>query len=163
MKNLEVYRDLRGRIISLADLDHAERTLFTFLVRTASKNPSWNEFRNEWRRRVHDFYANRGLSRPEIMKTVAYRVGRDLSSRLAIAEGSAAPPDYRDDLEELIETKFRTRRAFCKATGLSEDMLSHVLSRRKHLSIEALTAALGRVGYCLHIAEQNSTADIGTS
>ena len=163
MKKLDVYRDLRGRAIPLADLDYAERSLFAYLIRTASKKLSWNEFRNDWRQRVHDFYTNRGLSRAEILKTVAYRVGRDLSSRLAIAEGSAAPPDYRDDLEELIETKFRTRRAFCKATGLSEDMLSHVLNRRKHLSIEALTSALGRVGYCLHIAEQKSTVDVGTS
>ena len=163
MKNLDEYCDLRGRTISLTDLDYAERSLFAYLVRTARNKPSWNEFRNDWRRRVHDFYANRGLSRAEIMKTAAYRVGRDLSSRLAITEGSAAPPDYRDDLKDLIETKFRTRRAFCKATGLSEDMLSHVLNRRKHLSIEALTAALGRVGYCLHIAEQKSTVDVGTS
>ena len=146
------YLDLRNRAIPLGELDYAERSLYAFLVRTAAAHPPWNEFRNEWRRRVHDFYGNRGLARRAIMKTVPYRVGRDLSSRLALAEGNAAPLDYRDELKDLIETHFRTRRAFCKATGLSEDMLSHVLNRRKHLSIDALSAALGRVGYALQIA-----------
>ncbi len=161
MKRTDVYLELHGRTISLADLDVAERALFASLVKTAKKKPDWNEFRSEWRAKVHDLYAGRGLSRSAIVKTALYQIGRDLSGRLAIAEGSAASPDYRDDLTTLIETKFGTRRAFCKATGLSEDMLSHVLSRRKHLSIEALTAALGRVGYSLHIAPQASNVDVG--
>jgi hypothetical protein len=83
---------------------------------------------------------------------VAYRVGQDLGSRLAVAAGAARPPDYRDDLEELIRTRFRTRREFCEATGISEDMLSHVLARRKHLALDTLTEALNRIGYTLHIA-----------
>jgi hypothetical protein len=163
MNRTNEYLDLRGRQISLADLDNAERALLAYLVRTANQKPAWNEYRNDWRERVHRFYTNRGLSRAEILKTVPYRVGRDLSSRLAIAEGSAAPPDYRDDLKALIESKFRTRRAFCKATGLSEDMLSHVLNRRKHLSIETLTAALNRVGYSLHIGPRETGVDVGAS
>ena len=61
------------------------------------------------------------------------------------------PPDYRDELEALIREHFPSRRAFCQATGLSEDMLSHVLAGRKDLSLEALTRALGRIGYRLHI------------
>ena len=46
---------------------------------------------------------------------------------------------------------FGTRRAFCQATGLSEDLLSHVMARRKHLSMSSLTDALHRIGYALHI------------
>lgn len=59
--------------------------------------------------------------------------------------------DYRDELEELIQSNFPNRRAFCKAAGLSEDMLSHVLKGRKHLSLESLTRALERIGYKLRI------------
>jgi len=81
-----------------------------------------------------------------------YRLAQDLDSRLAISEGLARPPDYRDDLADLIRTRFRTRREFCEATGVSEDMLSHVLAKRKHLAIDTLTEALGRIGYTLHIA-----------
>jgi hypothetical protein len=43
------------------------------------------------------------------------------------------------------------RRAFCEATGLGEDMLSHVLAGRKDLSVPALTRALERIGYRLRI------------
>ena len=60
-------------------------------------------------------------------------------------------PSYRDDLVDLIDTRFPSRRAFCEATGISEDMLSHVLAGRKDLSLAALTKALGRIGYGLHI------------
>ena len=59
--------------------------------------------------------------------------------------------DYRDALETLISDKFKTRKRFCDATGLSETMLSHVLARRKHLSIDALTDALAKIGYRLRI------------
>jgi hypothetical protein len=79
-------------------------------------------------------------------------VAQDLASRLAISQGHASAPDYRDELEAIIRTHFPTRRAFCEATGLSEDMLSHVLARRKHLAIDTLEAALRRIGYGLHIA-----------
>ena len=51
----------------------------------------------------------------------------------------------------LIHAKFRTRREFCEATGLSEDMLSHVLAKRKNLSIETLAEALAQIGYTIHI------------
>jgi len=54
-------------------------------------------------------------------------------------------------LEDLVRAHFPTRRAFCEATGLSEDMLSHVLAGRKDLSLEKLTGALARIGYRLRI------------
>jgi hypothetical protein len=71
---------------------------------------------------------------------------------LGIAQGKTRLSDYRDELEHLILTRFKTRRQFCQATGLSEDMLSHVLARRKHLAIDTLNAALERIGYTLHIS-----------
>jgi len=80
-----------------------------------------------------------------------FRIAKDLSARIAIATGRAQLRDCRDELEELIVQRFPMRRAFCKATGLSEDLLSHVLARRKHVSIRALTEALNRIGYVLHI------------
>ena len=75
----------------------------------------------------------------------------DLSGRIAVAAGIARLGDYRDELEELIREKFPSRRAFCEASGLSEDMLSHVLAGRKDLSLAKLTEALGRIGYRLRI------------
>ena len=38
--------------------------------------------------------------------------------------------DDRDELVRIIADRFTTRREFCEAAGVSEDMLSHVLARR---------------------------------
>src|SRR5205823_1618537 len=131
--------------------DSDERRLVSRLRRRARTNPDWDAFDNYWTAAVPAFYEARGLSRSAVARTVPWRIAQDLSGRLAVAAGLARVPDYRDELEELIRTKFPSRRAFCKATGLSEDMLSHVLAGRKDLSLAALTGALGRIGYRLHI------------
>jgi hypothetical protein len=68
-------------------------------------------------------------------------------------------PDYRDQLADLIRTRFKSRRAFCKKTGLSETMLSHVLCGRKHLAVDTLMKALRRIGFQLRIVPQPGTAE----
>jgi hypothetical protein len=55
-------------------------------------------------------------------------------------------------LERLV-LQFPTRAAFCKAAGISRDMLSHVLAGRKDLSLESLSKALERVGYRLNFVQ----------
>jgi len=145
------YRDLRGREIDLSGLDDEERQLADEIQRRAAEAPAWNDFDNEWVGRVGEFYQSRGLTRREITRTAVWRIAQDLSGRLAIEQGHARAPDYRDELEDLIRERFRNRREFCRATGISEDMLSHVLARRKHIAINTLNDALARVGYTLRI------------
>ncbi|HZT83774.1 MAG TPA: hypothetical protein VFA26_26320 [Gemmataceae bacterium] len=152
MNRTKAHLDLKGQPISLEGLDAEELQLVKDLAEHAEAHPDWNEFSNFWMARVGGFYAARGLSRQATQQTAAYRIGSDLASRLAIRAGLARPPDYRDELENLIHTRFRTRREFCEATGISEDMLSHVLAKRKHLAINTLVEALERIGYTLHIA-----------
>ena len=151
MSRSKTYVDLNGREISLADLDPEERKLVLALERRAESCRDWNEFDNYWTKAVGEFYDARGLARSEHKRTPIYRIAQDLSGRLAVAAGMARLPDYRDELEGLIRNRFKTRREFCKATGLAEDMLSHVLARRKHLSMETLVQALARIGYVLRI------------
>jgi hypothetical protein len=151
MRKTDEYVDLEGRALSLTGLDVEERRLVTRLRRRARSNPDWDAFDNYWTVAVPAFYTARGLSRTAVTRTVPWRIAQDLSGRLAVAAGLARVPDYRDELEELIRTKFASRREFCKATGLSEAMLSHVLAGRKDLSLAALTEALGRIGYRLRI------------
>ena len=79
-------------------------------------------------------------------KTLPYRIAQDLSSRIGLTSGMMRFPDYRDDLADLIRTRFKNRRQFCKKTKLSKTMLSHVLARRKHLASDTLTKALRRIG-----------------
>ena len=141
----------RDRTIAIDSLDDQERAFVEQLQRRAKERPDWIDFDNFWMGEVKRFYADRGVPRTELPGTVGYQVAQALSSRLAIASGLAREPDYRDELADLIRRRFKTRREFCEATGLSEDMLSHVLARRKHLSIEALQQALGRIGCTLRI------------
>ncbi len=151
MKQADVYLDLKGREISLVKLTAAERSLIADMKAVAKKTADWSVFSNLWMARIADFYADQNLTRPQIRKTAVYRIFQDLDSRLAMSEGLARQPDYRDELAQLIEQRFQTRRAFCEATGLSEDMLSHVLAGRKHLAINTLEESLHRIGYSLQI------------
>lgn len=147
----DVYVDLRGRAISLAGLERAERALVDELIKRFESGPGWNEFENYWTARVARFYDERGVARKDSRRTPVFQIAQDLGNRIGINSGYVRMPDYRDELADLIRRRFESRRTFCKATGLSEDMLSHVLARRKHLSIEALTNALAKIGCSLHI------------
>jgi hypothetical protein len=151
MKSADVYVTLTGQEVALTGLDHEEGRLLRALERRARTHPSWTDFGNYWVREVAAFYDGRGLSRGESRRGLVYRIVQDLCSRLGIAEGLVRVPEYRAELEELIRLKFRTRRAFCEATGLSEAMVSHVLAGRKDLSLESLSKALDRIGYRLRI------------
>jgi hypothetical protein len=142
------YRALNGDTIRLSDLSEDEQLLVSVLQRKARGAKDQNEFDTFWMKFVSEFYRP-GLTHREIQQTKAYRIARDLSERVSMRLGVARPPDYRDQLAELIRTQFASRKEFSKAAGLSEDMISHVLSRRKHLSIEALEKALDRIGYTL--------------
>jgi hypothetical protein len=151
MKEADSHVSLKGQDISLRGLDAEERGLLARLRRRARTQPSWTDFGTYWVREVAAFYDARGVSRAQSRRSPVYQIAQDLCSRLGVAVGLVRAPEYRDELEELIRLKFPTRRAFCKATGLSEQMLSHVLAGRKDLSLESLSKALDRIGYRLRI------------
>src|SRR5881275_404834 len=142
MPQNDVYVDLDGNAICLAHLDAEERKFLARIRRRARAQPDWDAFDNYWTVAVPAFYEPRGVPRKAVPRTILWRIAQDLSSRIAVAAGLARLGDYRDELEELIREKFPSRRAFCEATGLSEDMLSHVLAGRKDLSLAKLTAVL---------------------
>lgn len=151
-KNDNSYVDLQGRSYFLKELDEQQQSLISEMQLELARKPESAEFRNRWMVRIGRFFADRGLDRKETTNTTVWNVYQDLTSRLRITEGWTEPGDYRDELEQIILSRFRTRREFCRATGLSEDLLSHVLAKRKNLSIDTLTDALDRIGYTLHIA-----------
>ncbi len=151
MRQDDVYVDLNGNTIYLTHLDADERKFLARIRRRARTNPDWDAFDNYWTVAVPSFYEPRGLPRKAVPRTTLWRIAQDLSGRIAVAAGIARLGDYRDELEELIREKFPSRRAFCEASGLSEDMLSHVLAGRKDLSLAKLTEALERIGYRLRI------------
>ena len=150
------YVALRGDVIAVAALTNDEQGFVAELKRQAKQLGEWNEFENYWTREVAEFYKDSGLTRTQMHATGVYRIAQDLGSRLAVEAGLARVPDYRDELDALIRSRFQTRREFCQATGLTEDMLSHVLSGRKHLAIETLSEALQKIGFSLRIVPVKS-------
>ena len=156
----ESYTDLHGRQYSLAELTKQEQAALQRLRKLAAGNPDWMDYSNKFVAEVEKLLPLTGKSRRELTQSVIYRVGQDLGSRLGVAQGKMRLSDYRDELQQLIATRFRTRREFCEATGLSEDMLSHVLAKRKNLAIDTLAEALAKVGFAIHITPM---ADITVS
>jgi hypothetical protein len=152
MKPNSYYLDRKGIRHDLRNLDADERALLGRVRAYARQHEDWIAYQNYWTSAVAKFYEGRGLSREEVVEQAVYKVAMDIGSRMMIAQGLARAGDYRDELEELIRERFASRREFCKASGLSEDMLSHVLAGRKHLAIDTLTKALARVGYTLRLA-----------
>lgn len=156
------YTTLEGEVIFLGDLDPQEHQLVVLLKKRVRTHPNWTDFDNYWMKKVAQFYDARGMPRKKSSQTAPFQIAQDLSSRLGIASGLVRLGDYRDDLEEIIHTKFRTQREFCEATGLSEDMVSHVLAGRKHLAIDTLEEALHRIGFALHIKPLPKLDQAGT-
>lgn len=164
MKKTSKHVDLDGREWPLEELDQDERRLIAKLQKAMKKHQNskseplqkWCDFDNHWLPLVLAFYKAKGVSRKEIVQTPVFQIAQDLSGRLAVSLGLAKKPDYRSGLSEIIDSQFKSRREFCEATGLTEDMLSHVLAGRKDLSIEALTNALDRIGFTIRfVPNQN--------
>jgi hypothetical protein len=151
MKPAEVYVDLDGHEIALAGLDERERRLVARLRRRARIHPDWTAFDNYWMRELIAFYDARGVRRAVMKARAPYRIAQDLSARLGIATCFIRPPDLLGDLEDLILDHFPSRRAFAKATGVSEELVDDLLAGRKPLALEVLEPALERIGYWLQI------------
>ena len=147
----EVYRDLDGREFALAALEPDEQRLVADFRRHAATGPEWHDFDNYWLKALREFYGAKGLSRKEYIQTTVWHIAQDLSGRIAIAAGLARYGDYRDQLAAIARERFKTRREFCEAVGLSEDMFSHLCAGRKHLSLETLSKVVERLGCVLKI------------
>jgi hypothetical protein len=166
-RNTSTYVDLDGHEWNLKELDAQERRLFTDLRRfaeacrfgeTGSDLQRWCDFDNYRLPKILAIYEPRGFTRKQITRSALFQLSEDLSGRLGIALGLARNPNYRDSIQRIVTDQFKSRRAFCEATGLSEDMLSHVLAGRKDLSIGTLTKALDRIGYMIQFVPRDPQA-----
>jgi transcriptional regulator with XRE-family HTH domain len=132
---VESHRTLTGRTLDLRELPAKERDALSELHRLYDTRPGWADFARRWPQLLRE----RVWGRKKVpVGAPLYRVAQDLELRLGVAEGRIAPPDYRDHLADLIEEKFKTRAAFCQATGIDPGNLSHVLAGRKDFSLEVL-------------------------
>lgn len=130
------YETLTGRKVETKSLAPGERKLLRQLMREYEARPSSDTFAASWTTkvipRVTSLPAGERTSHP------LYLIAQDLELRLGVAEGSVAPPDYRDYIMDRIEVKFGSRYKFCKSTGISQAALSQVLAGHKDFSLGRL-------------------------
>ncbi len=148
---MKIYSTLSGHHFSLDLLDPQEFRILTEFQKRFEKGLDWNEFENYWIATLSSLYDKRKVPRRLSMQKPLFQIAQDMWGRLAIQQGHVEPPDYRDELAELIDQEFGTRREFCRKTGMSEQMVSHALAHRKHIHINRLVHALHKIGYRLSI------------
>lgn len=136
---MNTYRTLTGRLMDLHALSKKERAALAEVDEAFRLRPSWTEFARTWPAILRE----RVWGRKKVpVGAPLYRVCQDMELRLGVAQGQVAPPDYRDHLADLIEEKFGSRYAFCKAARIDQGNLSHVLAGRKEFSLDVLRRAL---------------------
>ena len=135
------YLTVTGRPLDLSRLTAEERRFLSAVKKKYAANPDWTEFSAWW---------NREFDRAGLKSfTPIYWVCQDLESRLGIAQGHVAEPDYRDYLAALIREQFGSRNQFCLKTGMDPGHLSRVLDGRADVSIKNLENLLRILGATL--------------
>ena len=86
------YTCLNGQEFDVDLLTKEEKVEIEKLQYIANEATDWAIFNNLWMNTVFNFYDSSSLTRPQIRQTALYRIGQDLSSRLAIFHGLALPP-----------------------------------------------------------------------
>lgn len=143
------YTTLKGEEFDLDSLPEEQSKLWEKAEGYFQTSPEWTDFSTFWVRKVAKTFE--GLERNEIVKMPIFKLCQDLESRLGIEQGYTREADYRDALRELIEENFPSRYAFCKAAGVNEAFLSHILRKDKNFSITTLQEVMDRVGYEMQI------------
>lgn len=127
------YRTLGGRVLDLSGLSDEDEAVIAEMEIMAACEAPWDVFE---RARLEE-QARRGWK----IGSTAYLVAQDLGFRLAIAQGKVAPPDYRDQLRELVEERYPSLRDCAEGIGLLRGDLALVLCGSTQL--HRLLAALG--------------------
>ena len=139
------YEDLSGRRWPLSSLTPQEQRFLQSFVKRVNERASWPDLSSSWRVKLLKLYD--GRSRKDVVRLPLYAVCQDIESRVGIDQGFFRQRDYRDDLAEMISRKFPSRYRFAKRVRIDEALLSRVIHKKAHLSIDKLESALAPLGY----------------
>ena len=149
------YRTITGRKFDLTTMKAEERAFLTEVAELYRRRPAWDEFARTW-----PALGRTGVWGEAVpVGSPLYRICQDLEARLGIAEGRVARPDYRDQLVDLIEERFGSRYAFCKALEIDQGHLSRVLAGKKHLAPETLFRIFEGLGVQIELVQRKGAAD----
>lgn len=149
------HEDLAGRRWDLSSLASRERGFLRSFVKRANQGVPWPDL-GSWRLGLLQLY--HGRSRKDIIRLPLYAVCQDVESRVGIEQGFFRQRDYRDDLADMISRKYPSRYRFAKQVGFDEALLSRVLRKKAHVSIEKLEAALAPLGYRVALVRSSAQA-----
>jgi hypothetical protein len=149
---MKTYRTLRNAVYDVTALPPEQKKIYEKVKRFSDKRPHWDRFTGFWVRQMDTLQP--ALTRKEIVNTPIWKICEDMDSRIAIEQGYARRSDYLDELLDLIESKRRSPRAFCREVGLDEDYLNRVLNKRQPFSLRKLEKVLDALGYELTIREK---------
>ncbi len=135
-----MYLTLDNDEYSLDALDAEEQRLYQEVKRRFDTDMDAVEFTNFWMGLIRKQYES--IERAEIVALPLYKICQDLESRLAIRQGYAKEPDYRDLLADAIDMRYTSRYQFCKETGMDQGYLSSVLNKKKNTSFETFQRLL---------------------
>ena len=141
---MRYYITLHNEKYDLESFTPIQKRFIKEMIKYYKRNPHWNEFSNHWIKEWKRIW--KGMGRKDVVKHPTFKICQDLESRLGIEQGYVRQTDYRDELLSIID-QFKSRYQFCKKTGISETFLSHILSKRKNLSITKLEEMLDKIGY----------------
>ena len=153
MKKTHVTLD--GQAISLERITDKEKTFLKKAFSLYKEKVDWNEFSNFYIGEIQNLFGP--VPRKEIVKSPLFKLCGDLEMRLGIEQGQTRLPDYRDALENLIDSEFGSRYQFCKKASISQDTLSRILNKKREPSIQLLINILDSLGYELAFQRKQSS------
>jgi len=139
------YETLENEKFDIKDLSNQEYEFLKKITKYYSEKPDWNVFSNYWLREGQKVWGP--TPKREVVDLPIFRICQDLEARLGIEQGKTRLPDYRDELEALIDEEFGSHYQFCKKAGIAQDTLSRILNKRREPSLHLLQIILEALGY----------------
>jgi len=141
----KTYVTLDNQTISLEGLFGKEKAFIRKAFSLYEKKVDWNEFSNFYIGEIQNLFGP--VPRKEIVKSPLFKLCGDLEMRLGVEQGQTRLPDYRDALENLIDSEYGSRYQFCKHANISQDTLSRILNKKREPSVDLLVRILDSLGY----------------
>ncbi|MDD8026588.1 MAG: helix-turn-helix transcriptional regulator [Acidobacteriota bacterium] len=155
------YETMERRVYGLDTLNEKECGFLKRMVRSFNQNPDWNDFSNLWMKEGRKIWGS--LAKKKIVELPIYNICLDLEMRLAISQGHARSPDFRDELEAIIDKKYPSRYQYCQKAQISQTTLSRVLNKKRDPSLRLLSTILESLGYELSLKKKPSELNSGAT
>jgi hypothetical protein len=146
------YTLLNGTTYDTAELSLPERALLEEVQAFYRTGPEWSQFFNFWFKRVQMIFAS--WPRQKVSALPIFQICQDLEARLGMAQGKVKPPDYREQLSQLIAAQYPDREALCRTAGLEYEVVERVLAGEEDVSMAQLQALLAALDCTLQVVPQ---------